>query len=78
MTWKYIPVLNGLLQIIVTIAIGAGIGVLDIISADVFIPLALALRSSFKFVNNITSKAIIRAIALRMRNTPMKDHLYAV
>jgi len=61
MTWKYIPVLNGLLQIIVTIAIGAGVGVLDIISADVFVPQATS------FVFNIALPClIIKGIGIGM------------
>ena len=61
MTWKYIPVLNGLLQIIVTIAIGAGIGVLDIISADVFVPQATS------FIFNIALPClIIKGIGIGM------------
>ena len=61
MTWKYIPVLNGLLQIIVTIAIGVGVDTLDIISADVFVPQATS------FVFNIALPClIIKGIGIGM------------
>jgi len=41
MTWKYLPVLNKLLQILVTITIGVGAGILDVIVAEKFMPHAV-------------------------------------
>ena len=41
MTWDYLPVLNKLLQILVTIAIGTGAGAFGVLSADDFVPAAV-------------------------------------
>lgn len=41
MTWNYLPVLNKLLQILVTIAIGAGAGFFGILPGDQFVPIAV-------------------------------------
>ena len=61
MTWKYIPVLNGLLQITVTIASGVGVGILGIIAPDVFVPQATS------FVFNIALPClIIKGIGIGM------------
>ena len=53
MTWEYLPVLNKLLQILVTIAIGSGVGILGAISADEFVPRAV------KFVFDIALPCLI-------------------
>ena len=53
MTWEYLPVLNKLLQILVTIAIGVGAGILDVIVAEQFVPHAV------KFVFYIALPSLI-------------------
>jgi len=41
MTWEYLPVLNKLLQILITVAIGVGAGQAGVVDADQFVPLAV-------------------------------------
>ena len=53
MTWEYLPLLNSLLQILVTTAIGAGAGALGVSSAEQFVPHAV------KFVFSIALPSLV-------------------
>ena len=53
MTWEYIPVLNALIQVLVTIALGFLVGWLGVLSHDEFVPQAV------KFVFNICLPSLV-------------------